>query len=88
MPSTRGIPAPRIARWTTKSGALQPGSRAAGSSKKSQPTQRGSRATSHAAASADSAGESRKYAGVPIARGAQSVRSRITSPGRIASPAA
>ena len=64
----RGSPAPRragsrrsrIRRCTTNSCGSRPGSRAAGSSKKSQPTQRGARATSHSAACSSSAGDRRK----------------------------
>src|SRR5688572_2909252 len=82
------MPAPRIARCTTNWSAVQPGCRATGSSKKSQPTDFGPLPAIQRAASSVRPGDSLKYFGVPMCRCAQSVLRSRMSPGRMDSPEA
>src|SRR5215216_4706196 len=83
-----GMPAPRIARCTTNWSAVQPGCRAAGSSKKSQPTDFGLLPAIQRAASSVRPGDSLKYFWVPICLCDQSVLRSRMSPGRMDSPEA
>src|ERR687886_2392716 len=82
------MPAPKIARCTTNWSAVQPGCRAAGSSKKSQPTDFGLFPTIQRAASSVRPGDSLKYFWVPMCLCDQSVRRSRMSPGQMDSPEA